>query len=83
MLFNFFSLRGLRQLLRKFADGCSLSVDGRHWSISKDGYDKWWELYYDDVPVADCVCGELYNCCLEDSVFRKIKKIVESEYGVC
>lgn len=73
------SCRGLRKILRRFdADGHH--VQGRHWSVAKGGYDLWWQLYYDDVPVADCVCGELYNDCLPEAVFKKIADIIIQEY---
>lgn len=29
------------------------------WSIAKGGYDLWWEIYYQDYTVLQCVDGEL------------------------
>ena len=78
---NLFSFRGLRSLLKRFDEGIELSVAGTHWSIAQGGYDLWWQIYFDEIPVVDCVNGEIENDCLDNKTFTKLKKIVLSEYS--
>ena len=55
MTINF---RGLKSVLEKF-DNNGKYAEGTHWSIANGGYDLWWELYYDGLPILQCVAGEL------------------------
>lgn len=73
------NLAGLRQILRKF-DENGYCVTATHWKIAKGGYDCWWELYYDEVPVLQCVAGEIENGCLDEVLFRRIRDIILEEY---
>lgn len=52
------SLRGLKAILKKF-DENGRYAEGTHWSIANGGYDLWWELYYDNIPIVQCIDGEL------------------------
>lgn len=49
---------GLRNVLRKFDEN---NWEGeykvKNWSIANGGYDKWFELYYNGTPVAECIDG--------------------------
>jgi len=72
-------LNGLRKLLRSFEED-GYCVSGKHWKIAKGGYDLYFEIYYDEIPVVDCISNELENLCLDDSVFKKIAKIIIQEY---
>ena len=65
--------RGLKPILKKFDDN-GKCVKGTHWSIANGGYDLWWELYYDDIPILQCVAGELKIavCGLTESTKKKI-----------
>lgn len=31
------------------------------WSVARGGYDLWFEVYYDNIPIVDCTDGELEN----------------------
>ncbi len=33
-----------------------------NWAVANGGYDLWFEVYYNDVPVMQCVAGELSWC---------------------
>lgn len=74
------NIRGLKETLRKF-DEDGLSAHGTHWSMGKGGYDLDWELYYDSVPVVDCICGEISNIGLSEKLFKRIAKIILEEYN--
>ena len=53
-------LNGLKQLLVKFDEhGWKGSFSNRNWKIANGGYDLWFELYYNDQPVAQCINGKL------------------------
>ena len=73
------NLKGLRQTLRKF-DEDGFCVSGKHWKIAKGGYDLYWELYYDNVPVVDCVCNRLERIGIDIKAFNKICQIIIEEY---
>lgn len=32
-----------------------------NWKVAQGGYDLWFEVYYDNMPVVDCIDGELEN----------------------
>ena len=73
-------LNGFRKLLHSFEED-GYCVSGKHWKIAKGGYDLYFEVYYDEIPVIDCVCNELINICLEESVFKKVAGIIMQEYN--
>ena len=74
------NIRGLKEILRKF-DEDGYHVQATHWSIGRGGYDLQWELYYDGIPVVDCIADEISNICLPDKVFNRIAKIILQEYN--
>lgn len=73
------SLNGFRQILRKFDEDGRLAV-ATHWSMARGGYDRWWEIYYDNIPVINCIAGTIENCCLDDPMFERLKGIILEEY---
>lgn len=73
------NMRGLKELLIKF-DEDGKYVSGTHWSIARGGYDLYWQLYYDGIPVIDCVCNELENNCLDEHDYKRCCKVIKSIY---
>ena len=50
------------------------------WKVARGGYDLWFEVYYDELPVVDCVAGELecvYDISIEsfDAICQAITSI--------
>ena len=78
MTINF---RGLKSVLGKFNDNGKYAK-GTHWSIANGGYDLWWELYYDGLPILQCVAGELeiIGCGLTKSTEKRLIENVKSIY---
>ena len=78
MTINF---RGLKSVLEKFNDN-GRYAEGTHWSIANGGYDLWWELYYDGLPILQCVAGELEIavCDLTESTEKRLIETVKSIY---
>lgn len=74
-----YKMAGLRDVLRKFDSNGKFAKSG-HWHIANGGYDLDWELYYDDVPVVQCIAGELENGHLPDFAWNKVRNIILSEY---
>jgi hypothetical protein len=76
------SVQGLRSVLRRFARTKDDFVENKkgHWSIGNGGYDCWWELYYDNCPVAACILGTLENVCLDPKDFERLQTVVDDEY---
>ena len=35
------------------------SFSKNNWRVANGGYDLWFELYYNDQPVVDCIAGKL------------------------
>lgn len=79
MTINF---RGLKSVLEKF-DNNGKYAEGTHWSIANGGYDLWWELYYDDLPILQCVAGELkiVVCGLTEPTEKRLIENVKSVYA--
>ena len=79
MTINF---RGLKSVLEKF-DNNGKYVEGTHWSITNGGYDLWWELYYDGLPILQCVAGELkiVVCGLTEPTEKRLIENVKSVYA--
>ena len=75
------NFRGLKSVLGKFHDSGKYAK-GTHWSIANGGYDLWWELYYDDLPILQCIAGELEIavCGLTESTERRLIETVKSVY---
>ena len=78
MTINF---RGLKSVLEKFDDNGKYA-EGIHWSIANGGYDLWWELYYDDLPILQRIAGdlEIAVCGLTESAERRLIETVKSVY---
>ena len=78
MTINF---RGLKSVLEKFDDNGKYA-GGTHWSIANGGYDLWWELYYEDLPILQGIAGELEIavCGLTESTERRLIETVKSVY---
>lgn len=51
-------LSGLQVVLKRFEKTGNYEKCG-HWSIAKGGYDLWWELYWNNYTVLQCIAGEL------------------------
>ena len=75
------SLRGLKATLEKF-DENGKYAEGKHWNIGRGGYDLWWELYYDNMPIARCVAGtlEITFDALTDVMEKRLIKSIKSVY---
>lgn len=75
------NLSGLRQQLRKF-DEDGHYVSGTHWSIARGGYDLWWQVSYDRLPIISCVAGHLdiETTTLSDAYIKKLHKLICAEY---
>lgn len=73
-------LTGLRVALEKFEENGEDARCGS-WRITKGGYDRWWELYYDGTPIFQCVAGELKSVdnFLKETE-RKVERIIRSVY---
>ena len=76
------NFRGLKSVLKKF-DNNGKYAKGTHWSIANGGYDLWWELYYDGLPILQCVAGELEIavCGLTESTEKRLIENVKSVYA--
>lgn len=73
------NLSGLRAILRGFdADGHA--VFGSRWQIAKGGYSLWWQLSYQRIPVVNCIGGSLENCCLSETEFRRVCRVICEVY---
>ena len=79
MIIQNISLRGLRSVLRKFDEDGKL-VSGTHWKIARGGYDLYWQLYYDNIPIIDCVCNRIENNCIRDKDYKRIAQVILEEY---
>lgn len=75
------NFKGFRSTLMKFeSDG--YNVQGTHWRIARGGYDLWWEIYYDSLPVIGCVAGEVENYGhLSNIQYAKACEIIKECYG--
>ena len=73
------NIKGLREQLRNFEED-GMYVAGVNWSVARGGYDLDWELCYKGEPVLNCICNELINIGMEQSVFKKICQIIIDEY---
>ena len=38
------------------------SAKCNEWTVSNGGYDLWFEIYYNNTPVMQCIAGELNWC---------------------
>lgn len=56
------SYNSLKKLIMKYNDGDKDSYRSGNWSLGVGGYDLWFEIYYDDIPVIQCIDGYLEIC---------------------
>ena len=76
-------INGLRQCLRSFDNNGEYATN-RHWKIAGGGYDLTWQLYYDNIPVVDCVGDDLELDREGDYTNEKdMIKIILQEYDWC
>lgn len=75
MYANKFYLRGLESCLKKFDEDGHFSSCGR-WSIARSGYDLYFILYYDNLPIVECVCNELKV--LKDNYFTNTNEVIKT-----
>lgn len=80
---NNLKFSGLKTALNKFNNNGKY-VKCMDWSIASGGYDLWWEIYYQDYTVLQCVDGELiggfrpipeFNDKMEVKLIEKVKNI--------
>lgn len=74
-------LSGLRKCLDSFINGSRNSYSRGKWKIGVGGYDKEWELYYNDKPFMDKVKGEdpeFQHTYMPKDIALKIAGVVES-----
>lgn len=76
---NKVSFRGLRTILRKFDENGRYAKAGA-WEIGNGGYDLYWEISHDGIPIIDCVSGTIEV--LDDTISNidQILAIIKSEY---
>ena len=73
---------GLDMVLKRFDNikWNGMCISG-FWRIANGGYDKWFELYYNDIPVAECINGIISSNCSyvsdedKETLLNKIKNI--------
>lgn len=76
-------LDGLKDVLQTFNDhGWEGSFSRGNWRIANGGYDLWFELYYKNQPVVQCVSGELssnfgLDASEKEMVFGKILEVYD------
>ena len=51
-------LTQFKQMFSRFCNGNAKRASYGVWSCGVGGYDKWFEIYYRNVPVCDCVAGD-------------------------
>ena len=57
---EFLDWNGLTPCLTKFDEyGWVGSFSKNNWRVANGGYDLWFELYYNNIPIVDCVAGKL------------------------
>ena len=83
----------LRQVLVKYDETGKGTVRIGQWRIATGGYDLWWQLYKDNIPIIDCVAsgvyangeeqGMLVNDCLPSAEFAEIAEVIMAVYPDC
>ena len=82
---NMISLIGLRKTLRLFDENEKYARNGK-WSIARGGYDLYWELYYDNIPIVDCTEGFIKISISNENTIKlaeRIVKAIKEEYSYC
>jgi hypothetical protein len=51
-------IRGLSTVLKKHQE-TGLCEQGRHWAVSRGGYDLNWQAYYNNSPMVECVNNDV------------------------
>ncbi|WP_252241624.1 hypothetical protein [Clostridium sp. ZBS18] len=52
----------LKRLITRYNNGNNNSYKDGKWSLAVGGYDLWFELYYNNIPVIQCIDGYLEVC---------------------
>lgn len=70
---------GLLSILSKFDEnGWKGRFTEKEWSIGNGGYDQYFEIYYKEQPVLDCIGGKITAWGLEEDVLNKLcKKVIK------
>jgi len=72
-------LAGFKACLVRFHYTKNKRVKQIPWEIATGGYNLDFEIYYNGIPVVQCIAGELKNGCLEENDFKKICRRVRTE----
>lgn len=88
---NKYMLSGLREILRRFDKKGTSAKQGK-WSIGKGGYDKNFEIYYENIPVLECVPSGRGFGSYEESMLvpigdteknlKNVLRVIKEEYGL-
>ncbi len=62
---------------RRFLEGDNRYAKDGLWTMANGGYDLWWEICYDRVPVIGCIDGdvEAYSSEYQEIAERLVKKL--------
>lgn len=74
-------LNGLRKSLESFANGTRGTYTRGKWKIANGGYDKDWELYYNETPFMEKISGQnpvFQHTYMPKKIAYKIAGVVES-----
>ncbi len=72
----------LRSLMQRFSYGKKETYKDGDWSVSVGGYDLWFEVYLEDVPVFSCIGGfvKFTGAKLSKEEAKKYAKIIVESY---
>lgn len=56
------SYNSLKRLIIRYNNGNKDSYKDGNWSLGVGGYDLWFEVYYNNIPVIQCIDGCLEVC---------------------
>lgn len=60
---NKISVKNLKTALANFkGKNWKNSAKCSNWTVSKGGYDLWFEIYYNNIPVMQCIADKLNWC---------------------
>lgn len=57
--------------MRRFLDGDNRYARDGKWTVANGGYDLWWCVSYDGLPVIECVDGEVQAIVREYDAFAR------------
>lgn len=72
----------LRSLMQRFSNGNKGTYTDGDWSVSVGGYDLWFEVYLENVPVFSCIGGyvKFTGAVLSIEEAKKYAKIIVESY---